>query len=104
MNRQSVEAVAGGVVFVVFIAAHFLFGITVAVKVLGIGCVICGVIWVVEKSVPVGIEGRKPSFFIRGVGGVVAGLSVVAIGVLLILYPGPAACVLGWAAGATCGQ
>ena len=103
MNRQSLEAIAAAVVFVGFIAAHFLLGSSAAVKVLGIGCVVSGVVWAVEKSVPVGIEGRKPSFFVRGAGALAAALAIAFIGGLLLFYSAPAACMLGWAAGAACG-
>jgi hypothetical protein len=102
VNRRSLEALTGGVVFVAFIAAHLLFGISAAVKVLGLGCAISGIVWAFGRSIPVGIEDRKPSFFIRGVGAVVAGLAMVGLGIFLLLYSGHAACLLGWAQGVAC--
>ena len=102
MTREHLEKIAGGAFFVSFIAAHFLFGITVAVKVLGVACLVSGAIWCVGRSVPVGIEGRPPSFFLRGIGALLAGLSLAALGVFLLLYSLQAACMLGWATSAAC--
>ena len=103
MNRQRLEAIAGGVVFVAFVAAHYFVGSSAAVKVLGLGCVLCGVVWVLGRSVPVGVEGREPSLFIRGAGAVIVGLAIGGLGALLLLYSEPAACMLGWETGAACG-
>ena len=103
MNRQSLKEIVAAVVFIGFIAAHFLLGSSAAVKVLGIGCVVCGVVWAVEKSLPVGIEGRKPSFFIRGAGALATAIAIAFVGGLLFFYSTPAACMLGWAAGTACG-
>jgi len=102
MTREHLEKIAGGVFFVSFIAAHFLFGISAAVKVLGLACLVSGAIWSIGRSVPVGIESRPPSFFLRGRGALLAGLAMASFGVLLLLYSSRAACMLGWATGAAC--
>jgi hypothetical protein len=102
MTREHLEKVVGAVLFVSFIAAHFLFGVTIAVKVLGVGCLFSGALWSIERSVPVGIEGRPPSFFLRGIGALLAGLVMGALGVFLLLYSSQAACMLGWTSGVTC--
>lgn len=102
MNRESLEKIAGAVFFVSFIAADWLLGITSAVKVAGVACLVVGAVWLVERSVPVGIEDRPPSFFIRGLGALLAGLAMASLGVLLLLYPSQVACMLGWATGKEC--
>jgi hypothetical protein len=96
VTREDLEKIAGTLFFVAFIAADFLFGITVAVRILGATCLIAGTIWAVRRSVPVGIEGRPPSFFLRGGGALVAGIALMVFGVFLLLYSVQAACLLGW--------
>jgi len=102
MDKGHLEKIAGGVFFVCFIAAHLFFGIAVAVKVLGVACLFTGAIWSIGRSVPVGIEGRPPSFFIRGIGALFAGLVMATLGVLLLLYSSQAACMLGWDSADAC--
>ena len=102
MPRKTFETVAGAAFFVAFIAAHFLLGISAAVRVAGAACVAAGLVWVVGRSVPVGVEDRPPSFFIRGAGAMVAGIAIAALGVTFLLFPRQTACILGWATGTEC--
>jgi hypothetical protein len=96
------QIIAGIAFFVAFIAAQFLFGIAAAVKVLGVACVATGAVWVIGRSVPVGIEERPPSFFLRGWVAIVAGLVMASLGIGLVLYSHQSVCVLGWAIAAEC--
>jgi hypothetical protein len=97
MIRDRIEAVAGSLFFVGAIAAHILLGITAAVRVAGIACLFCGAIWAVGRSVPVGIEGRPPTFYVRGIGALVLGAIIAGLGVCLLVFAPQAACMLGWA-------
>ena len=80
-----------------FIAAQFMFGITAAVRVLGLACIVTGVVWSFGRSVPIGIEGRPPSFFLNGTCALIAGIAMVALGAAFMVYATQAACLLGWA-------
>ena len=102
MTRETLETVSGVVFFVAFIAAHLFFGITAAVRVFGVACLVAGAIWIVGRSVPVGIEGRPASFFLRGVGARFAGFAMAALGVILVIFSSQASCLLGWTTGTEC--
>lgn len=69
---------------------------------LGIACVATGLLWMLRWSVPVGIEARPPSFYVGGWGAFIAGLAILAIGVVLLAYSAVAVCVLGWGSPAEC--
>lgn len=100
--RHRVEWYAGASVFVAFIAAHFMFGAKAAVKVLGVACVATGLLWIFRRSVPVGVEGQAPSFYLRGWGAIFAGLAMLAVGVLLLSYSAVAVCLLDWGSAGEC--
>src|SRR5215467_12876748 len=102
MSRESAEKIAGVCGLVAFIVAQFLFGITSAVRVLGILCVVSGAYWVLRGSVPVGIEGRPPAFYLRGASALIAGMAMAALGFALFVYSKQAACLLGWASQSEC--
>ena len=97
MNRDTLERIAGALFLVAFIAAQLMIGITAAVRVLGVACVATGIVWSLGRSIPVGIEGRAPSFFLQGLGALIVGVAMVALGVGFLLYAAQAACLLGWA-------
>jgi maltodextrin utilization protein YvdJ len=101
-KRHQFEWYAGAVVFIAFIAAHLMFGAKAAVKVLGVACVATGLLWMVRRSVPVGIEGWAPSFYLGGWGAILAGLAMLAVGVVLLTYTAVAVCLLGWGSAAEC--
>ena len=102
MHRATLERIAGALFFVGFIATHLMFGITAAVRVLGIACLVTGIVWSFGRSIPVGMEGRPPSFFLQGIGALLAGVAMVSLGVALLLYSSQAACMLGWAGEEQC--
>ena len=83
--------------FIVFIAAHLVLGIKAAVKVIGVACIVTGGMWVVRRSVPVGIEARAPSFYLHGWTAKLGGIVMIAFGIALLLYSAQAAYLLGWA-------
>lgn len=101
-KRHQFEWFAGLFFFIAFIAAHFMFGIKAAVKVLGVACIATGLLWMCRQSVPVGAEGREPSFYLNGWGAVLAGLLMLVVGVMLLIYSGMAVCLLGWGGGTEC--
>ena len=49
----------------------------------GLGVALVGVVWIVRRHVPVGIEGRPPSFQVRGWWAVALGILVVALGLII---------------------
>jgi hypothetical protein len=54
----------------------------------GSGLIVVGVVWIRKREVEVGVAGRPPAFFVRGRAAVVCGAIVIAIGVVVFVYPG----------------
>lgn len=52
-------------------------------QIFGIGLVVVGLAWIVKKSVPVGIEGRKPSFTLKGRSALLLGIIVLIVGLFI---------------------
>ncbi len=102
MNRATLERSAGALFLVGFISAHLTFGIVAAVRVLGIACLVTGLVWCFDRSIPVGVEGKPPSFRLQGAGALIAGVAMAALGVVILMYSSQAACVLGWAGEEQC--
>ena len=102
MNRDTFERIAGLVFFTAFMAVQFTLGITAAIRVLGLECIVTGAVWVFGRSIPVGVEDRSPSFFLRGAGAVIVGVAMGALGVAFLFYGTQAACLLGWASEQQC--
>ena len=102
MSRKIIEMVVGTFFFVAFIGTDLLFGITAAVRVLGVACAVEGAICIIGRSIPVGFEGRPPSFFLVGAGAVIAGVVLVGLGVVLLLFPEQAGCFFSSASGTEC--
>ena len=102
MCRENLEKIVGAFFLAAFIAADFLFGITTAVRVAGITCLMTGAVWLMRKSIPVGWEGRPPSFFLHGTSVFIAAITMAALGVTLLLYAQQTVCLLGWADGTEC--
>lgn len=98
MTRATIEGLLAGALFAAFIVADRFFGPIATVRVVGVAFMVCGLVQSVERNIPIGIEGREPSFYLRGKLAVVAGLASFALGVFFMIYPGPVACVLGWPA------
>jgi hypothetical protein len=47
--------------------------------------ILVGIVWISKKSIPVGIEGRKPSFHIKGNSTIFIGTIVVILGLIFVL-------------------
>jgi len=101
-TRHRIEWYAGLAFFIAFIGAHLIFGAKAAVKVAGVACVGSGLLWMIRRSVPVGIEGRRPSFYLSGLLAFIVGAAIVAVGVVLLAYSSLATCLLGWAPDGEC--
>ena len=86
----------GGIIFLlVFIGTHLIFDAKVAVKVIGVASIAIGAVWLVKKSVPVGIEGCSPPFYVNGLVTQLQGAVVIGLGIALMLFPSVAASILG---------
>ena len=101
-KRHRFEWYGGVIAFIAFIGVHLLFDAKAAVKVAGVACLATGMLWMFRRSVPVGIEGRAPSFYLGGWTAVLAGLAIAAVGVGLLAFSALAACLLGWAPAGEC--
>lgn len=102
MLRKNLEWAVGVFFFVAFIAAQFIFGVSASVKVLGVAGIVTGIVWIIGQSVPIGIESRPPSFFVRGLPAMLAGIAMIVIGIVLLSYSPEVACLLGWSSGKDC--
>lgn len=58
--------------------------------------------WMLKISVGVGIEGREPSLLLTGTAARLAGLLILALGMLMRFQSARVACVLGWWADPLC--
>ena len=101
-KRHRIEWYVGLIFFIAFIGAHLLFSAKAAVKVAGVACVASGLLWMIRRSVPVGIEGRSPSFYLGGFAAFIAGAAMLVVGVALLVYSALATCLLGWASDGEC--
>jgi hypothetical protein len=102
MNRKRVESVAGAALFITAIAANVFSGGAATIKVLGVGCIVAGISWIADGTVGVGIEGRPPSFYLGRPVTWLAGLSMVGLGLLMLIFSSRTACVIGWSAEKSC--
>ena|SRR5882672_65994 len=102
MSLDRIERIAGYVGFAAIVAADLLFGIVAAVRLAGLGCMVTGVIWVVRRSIPVGWEGKPPSYFIAGFPALMVGMAIVLLGIALVAFSSQAACMFGWKNEAGC--
>jgi hypothetical protein len=60
--------------FAVLVGVFFIFGAAWTWRLAGLPMAIGGVVTIRQRSLPVGIEGRPPSFYVRGKAAIVAGL------------------------------
>lgn len=44
------------------------------------GLIAVGVYWIIKRNVAVGIEGRAPSFYVKGKGAVLLGIAAILVG------------------------
>ena len=51
----------------------------------GVGVILVGVYWVIKRSVPVGIEGRDPSFIAKGKWAVLLGIIAIILGLFVAI-------------------
>ncbi len=49
----------------------------------GVGAILVGVYWIIKRSVPVGIEGKEPSFFAKGKWAVLLGIFAISLGLFI---------------------
>ena len=96
MTFERFETVAGYSCLVATVVASFLFNIGAAVRVAGVGVMLTGVIWILRQSVPIGIEGRPPSYHAVGTPAVLLGLAMAVLGLVLLVSPSTIVCWLGW--------
>lgn len=99
---DQLERYGGAVFLIAVVASDFMFGITAAVKVVGVTCIATGILWMLRRSVPVGIENRPPSFYLGGLTALFAGMVMAAVGAFLLACSGLAICLFGWANNVEC--
>ena len=90
------ERASGFLFFAAFVASDLLISHVAAVRVAGVACASCGISWMWKRSIGVGIEGREPSFYLRGFSAQLAGLLMLALGAAMLFFSSRVACILGW--------
>lgn len=73
--------------FIACVVAFFALGNIAGVRVVGIVVIGGALRTLITRSVPVGIRGRAPFFYITGPTAVIVGLIMALMGVLLVVYP-----------------
>ena len=91
MNMDRVLEVA---VLIAVVGAFFLFGTTAAIRTIGVVTLATGLFAVLARRLSVGIEGRPPSFCMRGVWAVVRGIVIAALGCALFWFAPETVCFL----------
>jgi hypothetical protein len=94
MSLDRIEQIAGYIGFAAIVATSLLFGIVAGVRVAGLGCIVSGAIWAVRRSIPVGWEGRPPSYSITGFLALMVGMAMAGLGLALVAFPSQVACLL----------
>lgn len=96
MSLERYEQVIGALGLIAFIVADQFFGVVAAVRVAGLLCLACAALWLIRRTVPVGIEGQPPAFFLSRALRLLAGIAMLSVGIALLAFPSAAGCFLGW--------
>ena len=83
---KSYASTVGYVLFFAAVAADFIFGANACIRIIGISCILCGIYWCIGREIPVGIEGRPPSFHIRGWSAILIGLLMLVLGIFNLFF------------------
>jgi hypothetical protein len=78
--------------FAAVVAVSFLFGAVAFYRVLGILGAAHGLVIACRRNIPVGIEGREPSFYLQGKAAIVAGVTLALICAALSWFAPEMAC------------
>jgi hypothetical protein len=54
-------------------------------QIVGAILIFVGIVWIVKKKIPVGVEGREPLFHLKGNATIFLGAIIVIIGLLFLL-------------------
>lgn len=87
-----------------FAVAFGLGHLHVATQALGLSVLVCGAEWMRRRSTPVVPEGRYPFTHATGSWAIVSGVALLSLGVAVLVYSEPTACMLGWDNGELCGR
>ena len=74
-----------------------------ATQALGLSVFVCGVEWVRRRSMPVVAEGRYPFTHATGSWAIVSGLALLTLGLIMLGFAEPTACLLDADNVALCG-
>lgn len=93
------------VVLVLAFGVAFSLGhMQVATRALGLSVLVCSAEWMRRRSMPVVAEGRYPFTHATGAWAIVSGLGLLTLGINLLVFSEPTACMLGWDNGELCGR
>ena len=103
--RDMLPLRAVNIVLVACFGLTFALGhLHLATQALGLSVAVCGTEWMRRRSMPVVAEGRYPFTHASGTWAIVSGLGLLGLGVALLVFSEPTACMLGWDNGALCGR
>jgi hypothetical protein len=89
---MSTERVISLAAFVAIVMVFVFVGNVAGFRVAGVATAVSGLVTVKRGALPVGIEGRPPSFYLTGIWATVGGLAIVALGCALILFAPEVVC------------
>lgn len=91
---MNIDRVLEGAVFVAVVGAFFLFGTSAAVRTIGVVTLASGVFTMRARRLGIGIEGRPPSFYLRGGWALVIGFAIAIIGCVLVWFAPETVCFI----------
>jgi hypothetical protein len=89
---MSTERILGVAAFIAIVAMFVFVGNVAGFRVTGVATLMSGLATVKRGDLPVGIEGRPPSFYLRGIWATIGGIAIAALGCALIWFAPEVVC------------
>jgi hypothetical protein len=92
-KQSNAFSLLGIVEFIAVVAVSIIFGAVAFYRVLGLLGVLHALVMAWSQNIPVGIEGREPTYYLRGSSAVIAGLLIAAASGALAWFAPEAVCM-----------
>jgi hypothetical protein len=93
-STMNVDRVLEVAVFVAVVGVFFLFGAIAGVRTIGAVTLASGVFTIRGRRLGIGIEGRPPSFYLRGGWAVLSGIAIAILGCILVWFAPETVCFI----------